>query len=58
MKNTAFTKFHIELGAKMAPFAGYNIYKEAVYSKYLSYIPDFLWNHLTLPLANLIPDGI
>lgn len=25
MKNTAFTKFHIELGAKMAPFAGYNM---------------------------------
>lgn len=25
MKDTAFTKFHIELGAKMAPFAGYNM---------------------------------
>jgi len=25
MKNTAFTKFHIELGAKMAEFAGYNM---------------------------------
>jgi aminomethyltransferase len=25
MKNTAFTKFHIELGAKMVPFAGYNM---------------------------------
>jgi len=25
MKNTAFTKYHIELGAKMAPFAGYNM---------------------------------
>ena len=25
MKNTPFTKFHIELGAKMAPFAGYNM---------------------------------
>jgi len=25
MKNTAFTKFHIELGAKMLPFAGYNM---------------------------------
>ncbi|NOZ48385.1 MAG: glycine cleavage system aminomethyltransferase GcvT [Chlorobi bacterium] len=25
MKNTAFTQFHIELGAKMVPFAGYNM---------------------------------
>ena len=25
MKNTAFTKFHIEKGAKMVPFAGYNM---------------------------------
>ncbi len=25
MKHTPFTKFHIELGAKMAPFAGYNM---------------------------------
>ncbi|MGE5418927.1 MAG: glycine cleavage system aminomethyltransferase GcvT [Chloroflexota bacterium] len=25
MKNTAFTGFHIEAGAKMAPFAGYNM---------------------------------
>ena len=25
MKNTAFTKFHLELGAKMHPFAGYNM---------------------------------
>ncbi|MCT4613545.1 MAG: glycine cleavage system aminomethyltransferase GcvT [Marinifilaceae bacterium] len=25
MKTTAFTNFHIELGAKMAPFAGYNM---------------------------------
>jgi len=25
MKNTAFTKFHEALGAKMAPFAGYNM---------------------------------
>jgi len=25
MKNTAFTKFHIDLGAKMVPFAGYNM---------------------------------
>jgi len=25
MKNTAFTKFHQELGAKMVPFAGYNM---------------------------------
>lgn len=25
MKNTKFTKFHLELGAKMAPFAGYNM---------------------------------
>lgn len=25
MKNTPFTKFHIELGAKMVPFAGYNM---------------------------------
>ncbi|MFZ4741308.1 MAG: glycine cleavage system aminomethyltransferase GcvT [Bacteroidales bacterium] len=25
MKNTAFTNFHIELGAKMVPFAGYNM---------------------------------
>ena len=25
MKQTPFTKFHIELGAKMAPFAGYNM---------------------------------
>ncbi len=25
MKETAFTSFHIELGAKMAPFAGYNM---------------------------------
>jgi aminomethyltransferase len=25
MKNTAFTRFHTELGAKMVPFAGYNM---------------------------------
>ncbi|MBI9053401.1 MAG: glycine cleavage system aminomethyltransferase GcvT [Bacteroidales bacterium] len=25
MKNTAFTQFHIDLGAKMLPFAGYNM---------------------------------
>jgi len=25
MKDTAFTKYHIELGAKMAPFAGFNM---------------------------------
>ena len=25
MKNTAFTKFHKEAGAKMVPFAGYNM---------------------------------
>jgi aminomethyltransferase len=25
MKNTAFTKFHIEMGARMAEFAGYNM---------------------------------
>ena len=25
MKNTAFNKFHIELGAKMVPFAGFNM---------------------------------
>jgi aminomethyltransferase len=25
MKQTAFTQFHIDLGAKMAPFAGYNM---------------------------------
>jgi len=25
MKNTAFTQFHISLGAKMVPFAGYNM---------------------------------
>jgi aminomethyltransferase len=25
MKNTAFTQFHIEFGAKMVPFAGYNM---------------------------------
>lgn len=25
MKNTAFTKFHIEAGAKIVPFAGYNM---------------------------------
>lgn len=25
MKNTAFTEFHIKLGAKMAPFAGFNM---------------------------------
>ena len=25
MKNTAFTQFHIEMGAKMVPFAGYNM---------------------------------
>lgn len=25
MKTTPFTKYHIEAGAKMAPFAGYNM---------------------------------
>ncbi|HLN56511.1 MAG TPA: glycine cleavage system aminomethyltransferase GcvT [Bacteroidales bacterium] len=25
MKNTAFTRFHLEAGARMAPFAGYNM---------------------------------
>lgn len=25
MKNTAFTQFHTNLGAKMVPFAGYNM---------------------------------
>ena len=38
-------------------FAGYNVYKEAVYAKYLSCIPSFLWNHITLPLSNLVPNG-
>ena len=30
MKNTAFTKFHKEAGAKMVPFAGYNMPVEYV----------------------------
>ena len=38
-------------------FAGYNVYKEAVYSKYLNYIPGFFWNKITLPLSNLMPNG-
>ena len=25
MKNTAFTQYHIDLGAKMSPFCGYNM---------------------------------
>jgi asparagine synthase (glutamine-hydrolysing) len=38
-------------------FAGYNIYKEAVYWKYLSHVPDFLWDFLIIPLYNLMPEG-
>ena len=30
MKNTAFTQYHIDLGAKMVPFAGYNMPVEYV----------------------------
>lgn len=30
MKNTAFTQYHIELGARMVPFAGYNMPLEYV----------------------------
>ncbi len=38
MKNTAFTKFHIEFGAKMAAFAGYNmpIQYEGLISEHLT----------------------
>jgi len=38
MKNTPFTKFHIALGAKMVPFAGYNmpIQYEGVISEHLT----------------------
>ena len=38
-------------------FAGYNVYKEAVYSKYLSYVPDFIWDSLIIPLYNYMPEG-
>jgi asparagine synthase (glutamine-hydrolysing) len=38
-------------------FAGYNVYKEAVYSKYLNYIPNFIWSNITLPISNLVPNA-
>jgi asparagine synthase (glutamine-hydrolysing) len=38
-------------------FAGYNIYKEAVYSKYLSHVPEVLWNSIIIPLYNIMPEG-
>ena len=38
-------------------FGGYDVYREAVYSAYLGYIPRFVWNMIVLPLYGLMPDG-
>lgn len=38
-------------------FAGYNIYKEAVYWRYLNYIPEVFWNSLVEPFFDIMPKG-
>ena len=39
-------------------FGGYDVYREAIYSAYLGYIPQCLWNIIVLPLYGLMPDGM
>lgn len=39
-------------------FAGYNVYKEAIYSGYLRRVPRFVWNGFILPLYGLMPEGV
>jgi asparagine synthase (glutamine-hydrolysing) len=38
-------------------FGGYEVYREAIYSTYLGYIPRFVWNMIIMPLYGLMPDG-
>jgi asparagine synthase (glutamine-hydrolysing) len=38
-------------------FGGYDVYREAIYSAYLAYIPRCVWNMMVLPLYGLMPDG-
>jgi asparagine synthase (glutamine-hydrolysing) len=38
-------------------FGGYDVYREAIYSAYLAYIPRCIWNMMILPLYGLMPDG-
>lgn len=38
-------------------FGGYDVYREAIYSAYLGYIPRCVWNKIILPLYGLMPDG-
>lgn len=38
-------------------FGGYEVYREAIYSAYLGYIPRWVWNMIILPLYGLMPEG-
>jgi asparagine synthase (glutamine-hydrolysing) len=38
-------------------FAGYKIYKEAVYHNYLNHIPDFIWSFILSPIYRKMPEG-
>jgi asparagine synthase (glutamine-hydrolysing) len=38
-------------------FGGYDVYREAIYSAYLGFIPRCVWNKIILPLYGLMPDG-
>ena len=39
-------------------FGGYDVYKEAIYSAYLRYIPRFPWDNIIVPLFGLMPEGM
>jgi asparagine synthase (glutamine-hydrolysing) len=38
-------------------FGGYDVYREAIYSAYLGYIPRCVWNIVVLTLYGLMPNG-
>jgi asparagine synthase (glutamine-hydrolysing) len=37
-------------------FGGYDVYREAIYSTYLGYVPRWVWNMIILPLYGLMPN--
>jgi asparagine synthase (glutamine-hydrolysing) len=39
-------------------FGGYDVYREAIYSVYVSHMPRCFWNMVVLPLYRWMPDGI
>lgn len=39
-------------------FAGYDVYREAIYSNYFRHIPLFAWEKFILPVYSLLPKGI